>query len=246
MLKPLKWYKQLATKKGRLQSGAFLIEGERAIGQIISSHPDEILEIITSEETSSVYSHYPVRIVTESQFQSICSTKTPQGVMAVVRMPSDVYADHLPEDIGRKVLLLENIQDPGNVGTLIRAAVAFDFSGVVLTDKCADPFSPKCVQSTAGTVLSLWLRRTADYLEFTRSLKANGYSLVVADVDGTAPAEVLKQQNRFVLALGNEAFGPSRGLLVETDFRISIPIARHKAESLNVAACGAICMYLSS
>ena len=246
MLKPLKWYKQFATKKGRLQSGAFLIEGERAIGQIISSHPDEILEIITAEEPSSVYSRYPVRIVTESQFQSICSTKTPQGTMAVVRMPSDVYSNHLPEDIGKKVLMLENIQDPGNVGTLIRTAVAFDFSGVVLTDKCADPFSPKCVQSTAGTVLSLWLRRTADYLEFIRSLKANGYSLIVADVDGTSPAEVLKQQNRFVLALGNEAFGPSRNLLDEANFRISIPIARQKAESLNVAACGAICMYLSS
>ena len=246
MLKPLKWYKQIATKKGRLQSGAFLIEGERAIEQIISCHPDEILEIITVEQPSSVYSRYPIRIVTESQFQSICSTKTPQGTMAVVRIPSDVYSDHLPEDIGKKVLMLENVQDPGNVGTLIRTAVAFDFSGVVLTDKCADPFSPKCVQSTAGTVLSLWLRRTADYLEFTRSLKANGYSLIVADVDGTVPSEVLKAQHKLVLALGNEAFGPSRGLLGEADFRTSIPIARQKAESLNVAACGAICMYLSS
>ena len=160
-LKPLKWYKQLATEKGRLEAGAFLVEGERAVRQIVNNHSDEVVEIVTMKEVPAVYSDYPVRYVTESQFRSICNTKTPQGTMAVVRLPRDVYSAELPQDTGTRILLLEDVQDPGNVGTLIRTAAAFGYSGVILTEKCADPLSPKCIQSTAGTVLALWIRRTA-------------------------------------------------------------------------------------
>jgi hypothetical protein len=81
-LKPLKWYKELATVKGRLEAGAFLIEGDRAIQQIIGSHPSEIIEIISAQKTPPEYCNYPVRLITESQFRSICSTKTPQGITA--------------------------------------------------------------------------------------------------------------------------------------------------------------------
>ena len=245
-LKPLKWYKKLATQEGRLEAGAFLVEGDRAIQQIIDSHPDEILEIVTVAESSPVRRNYPVRLVTDSQFHSICGTRTPQGTMAIVRLPVDTYSDRLPESTGDKILLLEDIQDPGNVGTLIRTAAAFDFSGVILTEKCADPLSPKCVQSTAGTVLSVWLRRTARYLELAEALKNSGYSLVAAELNGVADPSVLCRQDKLLLALGNEASGISESLLNAADYRLRIPTVRGKAESLNVAACGAICMYLSS
>ena len=245
-LKPLKWYKSLATAKGRLEAGAFLIEGDRAIKQVIDSHPHEIVEIITTEELPPAFRNHPVRFVTDSQLRSICSTKTPQGAIAVVRIPLDTYSDHLPENIGTRILLLEDVQDPGNVGTLIRTASAFNFSGVILTEKCADHLSPKCVQSTAGTVLSLWVRRTSHYLELAETLKQRGYTLVVADLNGTEGPSILGFLNRLVLALGNEAAGLSKSMLNASNYRLKIPIAREKAESLNVAACGAICMYLSS
>lgn len=244
-LKPLKWYKELAGKKGRLKAGAFSVEGDRAIRQIMSVHPDEIIEIIAIQEPPSAYRHYPVRLVTESQFRNISGTRTPQGIMAVVRIPGDIYSARLPQDAGNKILLLEDIQDPGNVGTLIRAAAAFDFSGVILTENCADPLAPKCVQSTAGTVLSVWLRRTAQYLELVRSLRRDGYSLIAAELNGSAEPSALKQE-KLLLALGNEAAGLSKALMDEADYRLRIPTAREKAESLNVAACGAILMYLSS
>ena len=245
-LKPIRWYKKLATKKGRLEAGAFLVEGDRAIKQIISSHPNEIIEIITVEEPLPVYRNYAVRLVTESQLRSICLTRTPQGTMAVVRLPVDMSADHIPDSVGNKVLLLEDIQDPGNVGTLIRTAAAFDFSGVIMTENCADPLSPKCVQATAGTVLSVWLRRTKRYLELARALRKSGYTLIAAELDGVAEPLILQHQSKLLLALGNEAAGLSRALLDEADYRLRIPTVREKAESLNVAACGAICMYLSS
>ncbi|MFC1990780.1 TrmH family RNA methyltransferase [Chloroflexota bacterium] len=245
-LKPFKWYKKLATKKGRLEAGAFLVEGDRAIKQVISSHPDEIIEILTVEEPLPVYRNYAVRVVTESQFSSICLTRTPQGTMAVVRLPADMFSGCLPEYAGNKILLLEDIQDPGNVGTLIRTAAAFDFSGVIMTENCADPLSPKCVQATAGTVLSVWLRRTARYLELAKELRKGGHSLIAAELNGIAEPSILYRQSKLLLALGNEAAGLSRALLDVADYRLRIPTIREKAESLNVAACGAICMYLSS
>jgi len=245
-LKPLKWYKKLASKKGRLESGAFLVEGDKAIKQIIGSHPEEIIEIVTAGEPFPVYRDYALRPVTEEQFRSISTTKTPQGAMAIIRQPRDIYSRQLPEDIGAKILLLEDIQDPGNVGALIRTAAAFDFSGVILSEKCADPLSPKCVQSSAGTVLSVWLRRTTHYLELAEMLKKREYYLVATELDGAEDPTILNRQDKLLLALGNEASGLSEALLNMSDYRLRIPTVREKAESLNVAACGAICMYLSS
>ena len=245
VLKPIKWYKNLATRKGRLEAEAFLIEGDRTIKQIISSNPDDIIEIVSTEELSPFYHKYSKRLVTDSQLRSICSTKAPQGIIAVVRLPLDMYSDKLPDNIGAKILLLEDVQDPGNVGTLIRTAVAFDFSGVILTEKCADPLSPKCVQSTAGTVLSLWIRRTPRYLELLKALNNGGYALLAADLGGTEDPSVLQYPNKLLLALGNEASGLSNSILKASRYRLRIPTVRGKAESLNVAACGAICMYLS-
>lgn len=245
-LKSLKWYRSLATRKGRLEAAAFAVEGDKAIRQIITTHPESIVEILTTDTPPSIYNDYPVRLLTESQFNSICRTKTPQGILAVVRIPADIYTGSLPSFIGPKVLLMEDIQDPGNVGTLIRTAAAFDFSGVIMTESCADPFSSKCIQATAGTVLSLWIRRTADYLKLVRWLQDSGYKLIAAEVKGQERPSVLSQHDKILLALGNEAAGLSATVLEQADYRVRVPMARKKAESLNVAVCGAILMYLSS
>ena len=246
LLKPLKWYKNLATKKGRLEAGAFLVEGDRAIKQIIKTNPDDIIEIIATETTFSSYHDYPIRFLTDRQFRSICQTKTPQGTIAVVRLPRNTFSDHLPETTGKKILVLEDIQDPGNVGTLIRTAAAFNFAGIILSPKCADPLSQKCIQSTAGAVLSVWIRKTGRYIELVEDMKKNGYSLIAADLNGRETPSILSNQRRLMLALGNEASGLSHSILKASHHRLKIPIIRQKAESLNVAACGAICMYLSS
>jgi TrmH family RNA methyltransferase len=246
LLKPLKWYRALGERKGRLEAGAFLVEGDRAIRQIMVSHPDAVLEIIAIESTTHAYQNYPVRSVSENQFHYISHTRTPQGVMAVIRLPPNIYSSRLPRDIGDKILLMEDIQDPGNAGTLIRTAAAFGFSGVILTENGADPFSSKCVQSTAGAVLSVWLRRTRNYVELVKTLKNKNYMLVAADLNGNVGPETLSGTKKLLLALGNEAAGLSKALLDIADYRLRIPVAREKAESLNVATCGAILMFLSS
>jgi len=245
VLKPLKWYKKLTTKKGRLEAKAFLVEGHRAIKQIINSHPDEIIEIITTGKLLPDYRNYPTRIITDKQFRSICSTKAPQGTIAVVRQPEEIYTSRLPKNIGSKILLLEDIQDPGNTGTLIRTAAALNFTGVILSEKCADPLSPKCIQSTAGTILSIWSRRTKGYLEIAKKLKKTGYCIVSTDHNGMEDTSILSRNQKLLLALGNEASGISKPILDISNYRLKIPIASKKAESLNVAACGAICMFLA-
>jgi TrmH family RNA methyltransferase len=242
---PLKWYRELGTNKGRLQAGAFAVEGERAVRQIIASLPDAVTEILTTDDTLPEFQSYPVRTVTESQFNYVSHTRTPQGVMAIVRLPEESYSATLPEDTGDKILLLEDIQDPGNVGTLIRTAAALGFSGVIMTESSADPFAPKCVQATAGAVLSVWLRRTAKYLDVVQKLRQNGYLLVAAELNGQEDTSVLRSR-KLILALGNEGAGLSPELLTAADCRLRLPTAREKAESLNVAACGAILMYLAS
>jgi TrmH family RNA methyltransferase len=245
-LRPLKWYKALATAKGRESSGAFLIEGDRAIRQIIAGYPNSVVEILAMGELSPVYSDYPVRLLTESQFKSICLTKTPQGPLAVVRLPEDAESGDIPIDAGDRVLLLEDIQDPGNVGSLIRSAAAFGYSGLIMSDKCADPFSPKCVQSTAGAVLSPWIRRTASYLSIIVNLKSRGYRLVATVLTGEDTLSVLPGSDRIVLALGNEADGLSMPVIELSNYRCKVPIHDERIESLNVAACGAVCMYITS
>ncbi len=244
-VKSLKWYRQLTEKKGRLEAGCFLVEGEKAIRQIAASQPDAITEILSVEEPPSVWHSYAIRIITASQFRYISSVQTPQGIMAVVKAPKDIYSSSLPQDAGKHILLLEDIQDPGNVGTLIRTAAALAYDGMILTESCSDPLSPKCVQASAGTILSLWLRRTAQYMEIAHSLKRDGYKIIAAEVKGTDEPAILTRQEKLVLALGNEAAGLSKELLTIADYRVQIPVAPEKAESLNVAACGAILIYLS-
>ncbi|OGO32487.1 MAG: hypothetical protein A2Z29_06700 [Chloroflexi bacterium RBG_16_56_11] len=245
-LKPLKWYRQLADKKGRLEAGAFLVEGDRAVRQVTGANPAGVMEIIATTEWPSVYAGHQVNHVTSRQFQYISSTRTPQGIAAVVRLPGDIYSDRLPEDAGNRILLLEDIQDPGNTGTLIRTAAAFGFSGVIMTENGADPLSPKCVQSTAGTVLSVWLRRTTGHSEMVKDLKTKGFIVVAADVRGDTGPEVIHYREKLLIVLGNEASGLSTALLDMADYRLRIPTVQDKAESLNVAACGAILMYLSA
>ena len=243
---PLKYYRKLATRKGRLEARAFVIEGERAVLQVMESRPGAVLEIVTIEDTRALYPRYPQRTVTESQFRHITTSKTPQGVLAVVSLPMATYSDNLPENPDPQVLFLEDIQDPGNVGTLIRTAAALDFAGVILTEKSADPFSPKCVQSTAGSVLSLWIRRTKDCMGMVKELKEQGYFLLAADLNGKEDTTIFTGRHKLVLALGNEASGLTDEVLKMADYRLRLPTVPEKAESLNVAACGAILMYLSA
>ena len=243
ILKPLKWYRDLALAKHRAGEGLFLAEGRRVIGQLLATDPEGVVELLTEAGTEhGLRCDRPVRELDKRQFASVCRTLTPQGVAAVCRIPPDFRSSRLPSG-GGNILFCEDIQDPGNVGTLLRTAAAFDFRGAVLTDRCADPFSPKCVQASAGALYSLWIRRTGDTAALLRELKSRGTVVAAADMDGRGTVASMRTGHT-VLALGNEGAGLSAGTLALADTTFAVPINGRNVESLNVASCGAICMYL--
>ncbi len=186
-----------------------------------------------------------MRILQSRQFKVIVPSKTPQGILAVVSLPQECYSPDLPPSPGERILLLEGIQDPGNVGTLIRTASAFDFSGVIVSANSADPYAPKAVAASAGSILSVWIRRTKEYINCATALKTEGYSVVAAGMQGDVDSSLLKK-DKIILLLGNEGRGLSYEMLHCADTIFTIPFNSFRVESLNVAAAGAVSMFLVS
>ena len=156
---------------------------------------------------------------------AICDTKTPQGVAAVASMPE-------PPDIRLGfIVALDDVQDPANVGTIIRTADAAGCGGVVLSDGSADPYAPKVVRASMGSLFHLPVVRTAlrPYLE---ELRESGYRVACADLDGQTDFSLAAEKT--CLVIGNEARGISEEILCLSDVRVRIPIYG-KAESLNAA-----------
>ena len=223
------------------------MEGCRAINQIVHNAPDRVIEILYlqgMEELDKINCSH--RFLSHSQFSAIALSMHPSGPLAVVTLPEGWDVSELPDTTGTRVLVLEDIQDPGNIGSLIRSAAAFDFTGVILSQKCADPFAPKSTQASCGAIVSPWLRRTPDYRGLLRELKEGGFKILAADMGGSAWTREDASFANLAIVLGNEG----NGLLEETmrlaDKIVKIPFNDEKVESLNVAASGAICMYMSA
>jgi TrmH family RNA methyltransferase len=246
-LNPLSFYKSLHDAKGRREANLFLVEGIRAITQISQQNPGSITELLVQEnEPVPPNTRYALRVVTPSQFRGISASSNPSGLIAVVTVPQDAYSSRLPENKGARILALEDIQDPGNVGALIRSAAAFDFDGVLLSEKCADPFGPKSVQASAGSVLSLWIRKTKEFGALMSHLtKEDGFCCVAADVRGKVSLHAVDAP-KLALVMGNEGCGISASTLGLAHQVVRIPINGKKAESLNVAVSGGLCMYVLS
>jgi TrmH family RNA methyltransferase len=243
VLKPIRWYRSLHVQKKRHEEGVFLVEGMRAISQIYKKAPRSIVSVICREKSHWEFGKsIAARYVSDSQYQKIGIGKNSQGPLAVVRIPEGVYSAPLPEKCGKRVLLLEDIQDPGNVGTLIRTAAGMNFSGIVMTDGCADPFSPKVVQASAGALLSVWIRRSVNYRSMVDTLKERGYKLVCADISGEYQC-AWDRSVPCIIGVGNEGRGVSDFMRSRADFRFRIPVNRSNVDSYNAAVSGAICMY---
>jgi len=271
-MKPISWYKSLTRTQTRREEGYFLVDGKRSVNHLLTHHAPHVLELLCIDDTVQSYQSYQskisLRVISEANMNSIAPSRTPQGICAVVKIPDGVYSSDIPEASkepprrfaaplhggelklinakqNTKILLLEHVQDPGNVGTLIRTAAAFGVSGIIMSDQCADPFSPKVVQSTAGSILSLSIRKTNNYLEMIRGLKDKGYKLIAADLRGD---DIQPQSQKLapptILALGNEGAGLSDDVINMSDYKVRIPISDSGAESLNVAVAGGILMFM--
>lgn len=239
----VKAWKKLATKKGRQQSQTYLLDGWHLVKEALNS--DEPIQKILV--TPSFKYLADLEILPEIQYFSISvsiakhlsETKSPQGIFAEVAFDQTTIS---PTTASGAWLLLDGVQDPGNIGTMVRTADAAGFSGVVFGPKTADMYQPKVVRSMQGSQFHLQLV-TADLSTWIQAFKAKNYPVFGSELnkDARSYQEVGQHQN-FALIMGNEGNGMSAELLQQTSLNLYIPIKGH-AESLNVAVAAGILMF---
>ena len=228
-------WKALKDRKGRRESGCFLVEGRKMVEEALKSAFD--VETVLVQEGMELPDGLtmPVYELPAHVLAAVCDTKTPQGIAAVVRMKEQ-------SALGKHIVVLDGVQDPGNVGTIIRTADAAGLDGVLLSTQCADVFSPKVLRATMGSIFRMNLRTTDDLPGELTKLREKGYSILSSQLDGTPFYEREKVAEQFALIIGNEGNGVSEQVQQTATQRVRLPM-RGGAESLNAAIAAAIMMY---
>ncbi|OON69511.1 TrmH family RNA methyltransferase [Hymenobacter sp. CRA2] len=232
-----KYVQQLHQKKYRQRTGTFLVEGAKSLRELLSStlQPERLL--LTAEFAATpglrLPARVPVEVVSADELTRLGTLQTNDAGLAVVRIPDE---PPLPAQAGELLLALDQVRDPGNVGTLIRLADWYGLAGVVLSETCADAWNPKTVSATMGsfTRVPVWQRDLPAWLQ---QLPA-GLPVYGADLHGD---NVHHQQLRptGVLVMGSESHGLTPPVEACLTQRLHIP-GRGGAESLNVAISAAI------
>ena len=230
-------WRSLRDKKGRGEQDAFLVEGTKMVQEALSSGFD-VRAVLLREDTVPPFdppASVPVYQLPEHVFRSVCDTKTPQGVAAVLSRRV------LPLS-GSRFLALDGIQDPGNMGTMIRTADAAGFDGLLLSPDCVDIFSPKVLRATMGSIFRMTFAFSGDLPASLRDLREKGFSVLSSQLDGEPFYERKDVSSSFVLIVGNEGNGISDPVKAEATHRLRLPM-RGGAESLNAAVAAGIMMY---
>lgn len=235
------WKKLVNTRKERDKTGEFLVEGEHLAeealnqgGAVFALIFREGIELPAHWETGGV----ELIEITPAVEREITDTEHPQGIYAQCKIP----AYGAEQAAGwRSLLLIDAVQDPGNIGTMIRTADAAGIDAVILGKGCADPFAPKTVRSAQGSHFHIPVVR-GDLREEAVRLKEAGIPVYGTALEGAVPFDEPGKGDAFALIVGNEGSGVDPELLEACDRRLMIPI-RGRAESLNVAVAAGILLY---
>jgi TrmH family RNA methyltransferase len=245
---------KLTKKDARSSTGLFLLEGPQGLKEALA-RPKLIVELYATEEAVDRYAELfdraraariEVQLVTEPVLKALTDTTTPQGVVAVCEQ-LDVSLDDIIAAKPKLIALLANIRDPGNAGTVLRAADASGADAVLFSANSVDVYNPKVVRSTTGSVFHLPFAVDVDIEEAITKLKAAGLQVFAANGGGdTIPSlgdETLAKPTVWVF--GNEAWGFEPETLELVDREVAVPIYG-AAESLNLATAASICLYASA
>jgi len=237
----LKYYSSLLNKKFRRSGSKFPVEGIKLIDE--ASESGFNCEVVISSKSfcddnarffKRISKKTRVEIISENDLTRISDTRNPQGVVGIFSFKKN----EKKEIDDSFVIALENISDPGNLGTIIRNSDWFGFRQVILSPDCAEIFNPKVIRASAGSVFHLSINEEPGFYGKLENLKRNGWSIYCADLEGE-PVYSVKKEERAVIVFANEANGPTARLHALADFLITIP-GRGKAESLNVASASAV------
>ena len=213
------------------------IDGDSTTGSVENSHSD----YSTSIRASEMITWMNHEVVTEEQMKKLTDTVTPQGILCVVRQPSYTMEDIINHPGHRLIMILEDIQDPGNLGTIFRTAEGAGASGIIMTKGCADLFNPKVVRSTMGSIYRVPFFVTDDIEGTINSVKNAKIEVFAAHLKGEHFYDEIAYKDAACL-IGNEGNGLKNSTAALADTYIKIPMAG-KLESLNASMAAGILMY---
>ncbi|MGZ0711161.1 TrmH family RNA methyltransferase (plasmid) [Coraliomargarita sp. W4R53] len=242
---------KLTKRSARQETGLFLLEGPQAAREALAYRPDSVVELFATPTAmerhsdvrdAAISAGLEVIFTTEAVLDAMADTVTPQGIVAVARQ-SPTSARDVFAASPKLVVICEEVRDPGNLGTIIRAADAAGADAVVLTGRTVDPYNPKVVRATTGSLFHVPVAVGVDLVDAVERAHAAGMQVIAADVGGDdflASRERLAQPTAWVF--GNEARGLEDTDLELVDFSLRLPIYG-AAESLNLATAASVCLY---
>lgn len=246
----VKVLRQLAQKSGRDKSGLFLLEGVRLVEDALSSGaPLDTVFVSEGAYESGKFSYLleeiakkdlTMTVLADKLFNSISETQHSQGLLATAPIPKEEAVDFSKEE--GLYLLLDGVQDPGNLGTLLRTADAAGMDGVFLLKGTADVYNPKVVRAAMGALFHVKVVSVSDTEAFMKALHEKGVLLVAGDLSGACAYDEAALGGSLMIAVGNEGNGISETVRREADrlVRIDMP---GRAESLNVAIAAGVLIF---
>lgn len=239
-------FRSLRDRKGRDESGLFMVEGVRLCEELLGAGLPVEMVMIAEEATSAIQSLVArfqaaggvVLEARQSEIVRISDTVTSQGILAAARW-KDTPFSALQYGERSRLIALDAVSDPGNVGTVVRCADWFGADAVLLGRGCVDLLNPKTVRATMGGMFHLPVCRNVPLEDALPDLKRRGFKVTAATMDGSPAWREWCAPSRSVLVLGSEARGLSDAVLAAADRRVTIP-GRGRGESLNVAVAAGI------
>lgn len=237
--------KKLKERKNRNKNNKYIIEGFRLVEEAFKANlPIEYL-IVTKEDNEKMdtyigkylNSNTKIYLMSDGLFKELISTEQPQGILAVANMK-----DNILKDDGSFYLLCDKVQDPGNLGTIIRTAHAAGIDGIILTKGTVDIYNDKTVRATMGSLFYLPVVYDDDNLSLIKDLKEKDFKIVVTSLETDKDFYEEDLKGKVVLTVGNEGNGVSDEVYELADTKVKIPMPGN-AESLNVAVASSIIMY---
>ena len=244
----IKNIKKLKEKKYRDQTGQYIIEGIKLVKESIEEKAN-IQKIVLCEdcendgsiEKSLMYeiAKYDCIYVSKKVFDSITDVNTPQGILAIIkRKELNEQEISYKEDL---IVVLDGIQDPGNLGTILRTVDSVGLSQIILSEKTADPYNPKVVRSTMGAIFRLNIIQSNNIIETLKSIKKNKFKLLATSLENSESIYNI-DLNKKAIIIGNEANGVSKEVFDIVDEKTKIPMLG-KTESLNAAVATGVILY---
>ena len=236
--------RSLHTRHGRRKSGLCVCEGVRAVGELVMRRPGQIRFCVLTPEAKPDFPLPGENFeINADRFRELTGTVNAQGILAVAERRAYHMADILGADPAKAhVLVLDNLQDPGNLGTIFRTAEAAGVNGIVLSSDCVDIYNPKVVRSTMGAVLRMPFLYVEDLPGAIGELKKEGILVYAAHLAGERAYDEEDYTTGCAFLIGNEGNGLRDEVAACADRRILIPMCG-RAESLNAAVAAAVLMF---